>query len=121
MYVPQRLCRSEFTPSSRQQPVHTCTMQHGTQASETDPMTSARRLQVLSALADADLATIRTLSVAFSRSFPVLSWSSNSPISLNASHSYEYRFGEGVGCRQQQGLACDCTPAWQQQQQLQRG
>jgi hypothetical protein len=65
-------------------------MQDGTQASKREAMTLARRLQVLSALADCDLTTISTLSAEFARAFPVLSWATNWPIVLSASHSYEY-------------------------------
>jgi hypothetical protein len=66
-------------------------MQHGTHARQREPMTSARRLQLLSALADGDLATISTLFDEFaSRAFPVFRCSTEFPLLLKSSHSYEY-------------------------------
>jgi hypothetical protein len=59
--------------------------QHGTQASKPEPMTSARRLQVVSALADGDLDTINKHFDGFAfRAFPgITDW----PLSVDTSHS----------------------------------
>jgi hypothetical protein len=66
-------------------------MQDGTQAAECEPMTPARRLQIVSALADGDLDTISALFEEFAvRAFPVFTSTVDWPTSLDASHSYEY-------------------------------
>jgi hypothetical protein len=66
-------------------------MQVGTQAEEPEPMTPARRRQLVSALADGDLDTINTLFDEFSQAFPVFTMTTADwPISLGSCHSYDY-------------------------------
>jgi hypothetical protein len=66
-------------------------MQHGTEASETEPMTSDQRLQLVSALADGDLATFDALFQEFAhQAFPVFTVTTVWPRSLDSSYSYDY-------------------------------